>query len=181
MVGHPFTPLGEAHALGTLDGDELTQFQGHLATGCEACLREIETHESMLGTLAASAPHVPPAPGVKDRLLDLADAPRLPIELGAYDWKEPFPGFRYVVLRQEPSRRLTACLLWAKPGSRYPAHRHGGEEAVLVLQGTYRDEQGDYGPGQIARRPAGSVHSVEVPPGDDCISYIVSYGDHEIL
>src|SRR5687767_6160397 len=28
------------------------------------------------------------------------------------------------------------------PGFRYPRHRHGGHESVLVLQGGYRDESG---------------------------------------
>jgi putative transcriptional regulator len=118
---------------------------------------------------------------VRDQLLDLAQAPRLPIDFAAYQWQEPFPGFRIATVRQDKARGMTAGILWGKPGARFPGHRHEGDEAVLVLQGAYRDELGTYGPGQIARRPKGSVHAVEIASDQDCISYIVSYGDVQIL
>jgi putative transcriptional regulator len=124
---------------------------------------------------------VPPDPRLRERVLDLADAPALPIDPAAYTWQEPHPGLRLAVVRVDAKRGFVAQLLWARPGARLPLHRHHGDENVLVLQGAFRDEDGRYGPGQVARRRAGSIHSVEALPGPDCISYVVSYGDIEML
>ena len=60
----------ERYALGALDGDELIQFQEHLAVGCpdcERCLREMgETLTLLPKSLALETP-----PGhIKSRLLD---------------------------------------------------------------------------------------------------------------
>jgi anti-sigma factor ChrR (cupin superfamily) len=76
---------------------------------------------------------------------------------------------------------MSGTILWAKPGSRYPAHRHQGDESFLVLQGHCRDEVASYGPGSVARKRPGTAHSVEVLPGEDCIGYIVCYGGHDLV
>lgn len=124
---------------------------------------------------------VTPDSRLRQQILDLTRAPPAPVDVAAYRWEEPLPGFRTVTLEQEPERRVHKALLWGQPGARFPSHRHGGEENVLVLQGAYRDEERRYGPGDVARRRAGSVHSIEVLPGEDCICYMVSYGEIEIL
>ena len=49
-------------------------------------------------------------------------------------------------------------------GSRYPAHRHVGEEQVFVIQGSYRDAAGEYRAGSFHRHPAGSAHAAEAGP-----------------
>jgi hypothetical protein len=38
-----------------------------------------------------------------------------------------------------------------------------------------------YGPGEIAYRRPGSVHSIEILPGEDCVSYAASYGEIEVI
>jgi anti-sigma factor ChrR (cupin superfamily) len=45
------------------------------------------------------------------------------------------------------------------PGSRFERHVHGGGEEILVLEGTFSDEHGDYGAGTYLRNPAGSSHA----------------------
>ena len=124
---------------------------------------------------------VAPDPRLRQQVLDLAEAPSLPLDLTAFAWQEPYPDFRIATVREDAVRGFRASLLWGKPGARFPAHRHQGEENALVLQGAYRDEERCYGAGEISRRPAGSVHSVEILPGEDCISYVVSYGSIEIV
>jgi putative transcriptional regulator len=76
---------------------------------------------------------------------------------------------------------MRGCLVWARPGTRTIAHRHLGDEVILVLQGALRDEKGTYEAGQICRSRTGSSHVEEVLPGEDCICYVVYYGGHEAI
>lgn len=50
-------------------------------------------------------------------------------------------------------------LIRMAPGRGYARHRHVGSEEVLVLQGGYRDEQGDHLAGEHVHYPPGSVHT----------------------
>jgi anti-sigma factor ChrR (cupin superfamily) len=53
--------------------------------------------------------------------------------------------------------RATSIVRYA-PGSRFSRHTHGGGEEILVLEGTFSDEQGDYPTGTYLRNPPGSSH-----------------------
>ena len=135
-----------------------------------------EPEEAALGALPA-----PPPDRVREQLLDLAEAPSLPLDLAAISWEELAPGVRVHVHREDAARGVRGCLIWADPGSRHARHRHHGEEAILVLKGGLRDERGVYLAGQVCRSAAGSVHSEEALPGEDCLCYVVYYGDLEML
>jgi anti-sigma factor ChrR (cupin superfamily) len=54
--------------------------------------------------------------------------------------------------------RATSLVRYA-PGSRFERHEHGGGEEILVLEGVFSDEQGDYPPGSYLRNPPGSAHA----------------------
>jgi anti-sigma factor ChrR (cupin superfamily) len=54
--------------------------------------------------------------------------------------------------------RATSIVRYA-PGSRFERHVHGGGEEVLVLEGTFSDEHGDYSAGTYLRNPVGSSHT----------------------
>jgi putative transcriptional regulator len=118
---------------------------------------------------------------LKEQLLELARAPRSPLDLQAYDWREVAPGIRFHLLAEDPARHLQAGLIWARPGARHPRHRHHGEEVVLVLEGRFKDERGAYGPGEICRSLPGSVHSEAVEGDDDCVCFVLYYGALEAL
>ncbi|MNF39076.1 ChrR Cupin-like domain protein [compost metagenome] len=45
------------------------------------------------------------------------------------------------------------------PGRGFPEHVHGGGEEILVLDGVFSDESGDYPAGSYLRNPPGSRHS----------------------
>lgn len=53
--------------------------------------------------------------------------------------------------------RATSIVRYA-PGSAFARHVHGGGEEILVLAGTFQDEQGDYPAGSYLRNPPGSSH-----------------------
>ena len=54
--------------------------------------------------------------------------------------------------------RATSIVGYA-PGSRFERHSHGGGEEILVLEGTFSDELGDYPAGTYLRNPVGSSHA----------------------
>lgn len=60
--------------------------------------------------------------------------------------------------------RATSLVRYAA-GSRFPAHVHGGGEEILVLDGLFSDEQGDYPAGTYLRNPPGSRHAPGSPSG----------------
>jgi anti-sigma factor ChrR (cupin superfamily) len=167
--------LAGLYALGALPPSERDAFEVHLA-GCSECVKDV----AAAGHLAAAlAPTVPAPPELRQRVQDLADAPRGPVDVGAYTWDEVLPGVHMHTVKEEPERGVRKVLVWARPGARYPSHRHLGDEEILVLQGALRDRRGVYGPGQICRSATGSVHSEEVHGSEDCVCFVVYHGGHE--
>ncbi len=53
--------------------------------------------------------------------------------------------------------RATSIVRYA-PGSAFPRHIHGGGEEILVLDGTFQDEHGNYPSGCYFRNPPGTSH-----------------------
>ncbi len=58
----------------------------------------------------------------------------------------------------EEVARATSIVRYA-PGSKFPSHTHGLGEEILVLEGVFSDETGDYGPGTYLKNPPGSAHA----------------------
>jgi len=134
----------------------------------------------VMGLLAsAEGPWVSPDPGLREHVLELARAPRGPLDLAGYAWDDYAPGLRIYVLEDDPALGRRAVLVWGRPGSGMPRHRHLGDEEILVLQGRLRDERGEYGPGDVCRSRVGSVHHEEVVGAEDCVCYVVYHGGHE--
>ncbi len=52
----------------------------------------------------------------------------------------------------------TALVRWA-PQTRFNTHTHPGGEEILVLEGVFRDELGEYAAGTWLRSPRGSRHT----------------------
>ncbi len=53
--------------------------------------------------------------------------------------------------------RATSIVRYA-PDSHFPPHRHPGGEEILVLDGTFSDETGDFPAGWYLRNPDGTAH-----------------------
>jgi putative transcriptional regulator len=133
-------------------------------------------YATLLASLEGSLEAVAPSAALRAQVLDLARAPKGPIDPSLYRWLEIAPGVKVHVLEEDRERSMRACLIWAKPGARHPRHRHHGDENVLVLQGTFKDDRGTYGPGDVCRSRAGSDHAEEAVGGEDCVCYVVYYG-----
>jgi len=58
----------------------------------------------------------------------------------------------------EESGHVTSIVRYT-PGSRFPSHRHPLGEEILVLDGTFCDETGQFPAGSYLRNPPGSQHA----------------------
>ena len=72
----------------------------------------------------------------------------------------PLPGVERWMLDRVGGEvaRATSLVRYA-PGSRFERHVHGGGEEILVLDGVFSDDMGDYSAGTYLRNPPGSAHA----------------------
>jgi anti-sigma-K factor RskA len=68
----------DVYALGALEGEELVQFEAHLATGCTICAARLRETRETLRVLPESLPHVAPSPALRARVLERIAAERRP-------------------------------------------------------------------------------------------------------
>ena len=78
------------------------------------------------------------------------------------------PGLQVLPLHEFAAEHV-ALVRWA-PGTRFHAHRHWGGEEILVLEGTFSDELGDYRAGTWLRNPHLSQHAPWSREG--CLIYV---------
>ncbi|TQV76757.1 cupin [Aliikangiella marina] len=64
----------------------------------------------------------------------------------------------------------TTSIVTYKPGAKFPEHPHPKGEEIFVIQGTFSDETGDYGPGTYLRNPPGSKHAPYSDQG--CVIFV---------
>ncbi len=94
---------------------------------------------------------------VKLRQLDPADVRRVVVDTRQAPWLPGLvAGLRVLPLAGFGTEH-TALVRWA-PDTHFQTHRHFGGEEILVLDGVFSDEFGDYGPGSWMRSPHLSQH-----------------------
>jgi len=83
------------------------------------------------------------------------------IDTHEMDWAlSPCDGVKRKPLSwQYPEHGPTTSMVQFAPGSSFSAHVHPLGEEILVLDGVFSDEHGDYGKGSYLRNPPGSRHS----------------------
>ena len=69
-----FIELAPDYALGLLEGEDLEQFERHLAAGCEACELELGRMDAVGDALAYAVPLVAPPAELRDRVLLAVEA-----------------------------------------------------------------------------------------------------------
>lgn len=67
-------------------------------------------------------------------------------------WRKP-------LARQEQERGHATSIVRYDAGASFHSHNHPGGEEILVLDGTFSDETGDFGRGSYFRNPKGFVHA----------------------
>ncbi|MFM7170985.1 MAG: cupin domain-containing protein [Cyanobium sp.] len=86
---------------------------------------------------------------------------RVVLDIPSQPWlASPMPGVERRLLDRIGAEvaRATTIVRYA-PGSCFQPHGHGGGEEILVLDGTFSDEQGHHGPGMYLRNPVGTCHA----------------------
>ena len=85
------------------------------------------------------------------------------------------PGVSIHFYHRDRTSGHAAVMIRMAPGSSYPKHRHNGPEELLILQGGFRDEQGEYRTGEFCRFEDGSAHHpVALNEGEDCVFFAIA-------
>jgi putative transcriptional regulator len=114
----------------------------------------------------------PPAPDRMTELMPLALRSYVGRHLaGAIQWRSLLPGIR--MCRVTNDAGTDALFLRCRPGKAIPSHTHGGVEAVLVLQGGFHDQNGDYVRGDLAVADSTIDHRPVADGPDECIIFMV--------
>jgi putative transcriptional regulator len=199
---HPSASTLLAHATGQLQEGLSLVVATHLAW-CADCREAVDAAEAAGGvllseatpqecsgdllerTLAAAelrslAPPVgdgrPPKAGDMAGLgLDLPEPLRGHIaRLGAPCWRRLAPGVRHIPLIRRTSGGGTARLLRIAPGMNMPRHGHAGLELAIVLAGSYRDEIGWFGRGDLADLDQEVRHQPRADEREGCVCLLAT-------
>jgi putative transcriptional regulator len=113
----------------------------------------------------------------------LANDPLIPAPLGRYlgrgsaglEWKLLAPGLRHIeVVPHDLVSGANLRLLRIAPGMAMPRHGHHGSELTLILSGSYHDELGQFGRGDVAETDGEIVHKPISDNEVDCICLIAT-------
>ena len=88
------------------------------------------------------------------------------------DWvKSPEPGVERRMLERigDESARATSIVRY-QPGAHFAQHTHDLGEEILVLEGAFSDEYGDYPAGTYLMNPPGSAHTPRSESG--CLLFV---------
>ncbi|HHC29420.1 MAG TPA: transcriptional regulator, partial [Rhodobacterales bacterium] len=83
-------------------------------------------------------------------------------------WKPLGAGIRQTILSSGNAGSLR--LLYIPPGAAVPDHGHGGLELTMVLQGSFDDETGHYGVGDVEVADDSLEHTPVAGPEAPCIA-----------
>ena len=94
-------------------------------------------------------------------MLNMDFSERVAIDTAAMDWvASPAPGvWRKPLAREEAERGHATSIVRYDPGASFRGHNHPLGEEILVLDGTFSDETGDFHAGTYFRNPKGFIHA----------------------
>lgn len=172
-----------AYASGNLSQPLSVAVASHISM-CLECRAALETHQAIGGELIETTPDAELSQELKSAVFDLLDMPGEPARTyhrsGIYPgpvmealkgaqprWKKLGAGVRQCILSHggEGSVRL----LHIPPGMAVPDHGHTGLELTLVLQGSFSDEEGQFGVGDIEVADDDIEHTPIADKGEPCI------------
>ncbi len=159
---------------------------------CDRCRADMSAHEAVAGSVMETTKSEALSQDFKADVLSLLDepfeapAPR-PARQGIYPgpviealknrdprWRSVGMGVKQDILSegQEGSLRLLSI----PPGQAVPDHSHTGMELTLVLQGSFLDETGRFGVGDLEIADDDLDHSPVAGDGDTCICLAATGG-----
>ena len=87
-------------------------------------------------------------------------------------WQSVLPGFKQWDLGEQDG--CDVHMFWIKPGRKMPSHTHEGTELFLVIEGSFSDESGTYGPGDFSIADDSVDHRPVAGPECPCIGFSVN-------
>ena len=94
-------------------------------------------------------------------MLNMDLTQRIVINTNTQDWQpSPMPGVsRKPLAREDAERGHATSIVRYDPGASFSEHPHPLGEEILVLEGTFSDQTGDYPAGTYFRNPEGFRHA----------------------
>lgn len=197
IAHHPDDATLLSYASGSLDEVFSTLIAVHLAS-CADCRRRIREIEAVGGDLLEHEAGAGLSAGAAARMMERLDqeveiapiatprARKVESELsptlarligGALDdihWRPVAPGVATHRLPTSEGAKGSLLLLKIAPGKKVPEHGHGGMEMTLILDGSYRDELGRFGPGDVADLDEHVEHQPVVDSAVPCICLVAT-------
>jgi putative transcriptional regulator len=197
ITHHPETELLLDYSAGCLPEPVSLVVAAH-ACLCRACRDEVDRMEAVGGallheleptavgedSLAATLARLDlPEPRPNDRLEPALDAetralipapvrPYLPGNIRDLRWRWQGPTLHEARLNlQRPGYRTSLFRL--RPGKAPPAHTHGGNEYILVLDGSFEEDGEIYGVGDFAHADAAKTHVQTADAEEGCVCLTV--------
>tara|TARA_B100000575_G_C23120164_1_gene648096 strand:+ start:1494 stop:2123 length:630 start_codon:yes stop_codon:yes gene_type:complete len=90
-------------------------------------------------------------------------------------WKQVYKGFKEYDPKIDDKDQLK--LIKMDPGASVPSHSHGGKEFILVLEGSFNDEYGQYKKGDIQINDQKIKHTPVACDKDGCICLAITERD----
>lgn len=182
ITHHITDDLLDAYVSGSLSHPFAVVVAAHLSL-CDICRARVEAADMLGGLLLDRIAPAAVSPGAQGRILaalDLAPPPAPIAASGIFpapvmqalggkppNWRMLGGGIRQQILSAD--REGSLRLLYIPPGRAVPEHTHGGLELTLVLQGSFSDVQGRFGPGDVETAHDDIDHQPIAGPGLPCI------------
>jgi quercetin dioxygenase-like cupin family protein len=151
----------EFFALSTLGGEEQTQFDAHLSSGCALCKARVRETVELFSQLPSSLEPIDPPTSVKTQVFE-AIAKEKPdyqfVHAVEGDWREMAPGIVAKILSMDETHQRVTALVRMQKGSRYSNHRHALTEELFVIEGSCYCGGRLLKAGDYHRAEAGSIH-----------------------
>lgn len=172
-----------AYAAGTLPYAYEMVIAAHVSM-CDTCRAELAAHQAVGGVVLEETAQAAISVDMKSNLMGMLDAPfelpNAPVRQGIYPgpvaealkdkdprWRPLGGGVKQDILNAGPDGSVR--LLFIPPGMAVPDHSHNGLELTLVLQGSFSDEAGHFGVGDVEVADQEVDHVPTAGPGLPCI------------
>jgi putative transcriptional regulator len=188
---HPSDETLFRYASGSLEPGPRLVVAVHIG-GCPACVERVVEFEGIAGVLLETAEPAPMDDAALDRVMARIDAGdgndgsgssfpapnradlgiRLPEALdgcGVGPWRWIGPGVRWSRVTVPGDVSSNVMLLKVAAGRKLPDHTHDGFEYTQVLKGSFCDERGRFGPGDMDEADDEVQHQPVVDKDGECV------------
>ena len=170
-----FCELAPLYALDLLDLEERLWVEAQVIE-CPDLAEELASYQAAAGVIPYSAPTMPMAADLKERLFDRLGldpvatavdpqpAPLSPelfsIRADELQWQSPrVEGIECAVLFVDLASRMRTLIVRARGGIKYPVHQHRGFEEIYMLEGELEINGKIYAAGDYIRSSPNSIHA----------------------